>query len=468
MSGAPRDVRPWLVALGGYGVLALHAFADPRPPAGVWGVVGVLALSPPVKWTVLLVAALLLTPPAGRAVIRAFGRTARRLAGALGFVPAWVWIALLLAIAWSLRSRTYYGDALATVDALHAGQVINTKEPFDRLITAAVYRLGHAVTGWDAGTAIALVSTLAGATYWAGVLRLARAWPLSVGQVWPVWGLLGSCGAVALFFGHVENYSLLTAGTLWSLVLALEAVQDRGRSLVPAALATGVTVATHLSAVWLAGALPVAWWSRWRPGGGGGRGIWRPALRECGLGTLAALAPLAAAAAAVAAAGEPLAGFSLTTFGGGDGRLFVPLWSIETAYERVTMFSAAHLAAFANEVLLVAPAGAVLALLVPFGRRADGRKTDAGTWVLLAATLGTLAYAFLFNPDMAAVAPHLGALNEWDLFAFLAVPLTMAGLWWLRTAMEPGLERDALVLGVVALSVAHTLPWVLHNAGVRF
>jgi hypothetical protein len=467
VSAVPRDIRPWLVALGGYGLLALHAFADPRPPAGVWGAVGMLALSPAVKWPLLLAAALLLTPPVGRAVVGACGGTARRLAAALGFVPAWVWVGLLLAVAWALRSRTFYGDGLATIDALHAGQLINTKEPFDRLITAVVYRLGHVAVGWDAGTAIALVSTLAGGVYWAAILRLTRRLPLPCGQAWPVWGLLGTCGAVALFFGHVENYSLLAAGTLWSLTLAVEAAQDRSRSLLAAALATGATVATHLSAVWLAGALPVAWLWRWRAGGSGQGFPSRPALREGGLGAALALVPPAVAAVAVAAFGVPLAGFSLTTFGGGDGRLFVPLRGVETAYESFTLFSAPHLAAFGNEVLLVAPAGALLALAGGFGRRANGRRTDAGTWVLAAATGGALAYAFLFNPDMAAVAPRLGALNEWDLFAFLAVPLTLLGLWWLRTAMDPGRERDALALGVLALSAAHTVPWLLLNAGLR-
>lgn len=464
MTAVPRDIRPWLVALGGYGLLALHAFADPRPPSGAWGVVGMLALSPAVTWAVLIATALLVTPPVGRAVIRVCGGTARRVAAALGFVPAWVWLGLLLAVAWSLRSRTFYGDGLATVDALHAGQWINTKEPLDRLITAAVYRFGHAAVGWDAGTAIALVSTLAGGLYWAGVVRLARRLPECGGQAWPAWGLLGSCGTVALFFGHVENYALLAAGTLWSLVLMLEAMRDRTRSLLPAALATGATVATHLSAVWFAGALPVAWWWRWR---GAGRFPSRPALRECALGSIVALAPLAGAVFAVAAAGVPLAGFSLTTFGGGDGRLFVPLRSVETAYESFTLFSPAHLAAFGNEVLLVAPAGALLSLVGTLGRREGGRKADGGTWVLTAATCGTLAYAFLFNPDMAAVAPHLGALNEWDLFAFLAVPLTVLGLWRLCTAMGPGPERDAVALGAVALSVAHTVPWLLLNAGIR-
>lgn len=464
-----RDLRPWAVGFALLAVLALHAGADPRPPDGIWGIVGVLAFSPPVRWLLLTLAALLALPPVSRLLVRVGAAPARRAAAALAEVPAWVWIALLVALTWLLRSRALTGDGPATIEHLQRGELINHKEPLDRLVTALVYRGGYALAGWDAGTAIALVSIAAGALFWAGLLRLARWRPVSGAGGWVVWVLVGTTGATQLFFGHVENYSLLTAGTLWTLALGLEAATDPRRPLWPAALAFGLTFATHLSAAWLAAVVPATWLVRvWqaRAGGRAGRAERAGTAREAIVSAIAAGLPIALVVIGMLLSGAGLGGFSASGFGGGDGRLFVPLFAVETLYERFTMFSAAHLAAFGNELLLVAPVGVILALTGWLGRRRDGGRTDSGTWVLLAA-LGTVVYAFTFNPDMMVGDQTLGVMNEWDLFAFEAVPITLLGVWWLRTAFDPGEERDALVLSAAATSFVHTAGFLLLNAGVR-
>ena len=109
----------------------------------------------------------------------------------------------------------------------------------------------------------------------------------------------------------------------------------------------------------------------------------------------------------------------------------------------------------------------ILALVLWLGRRREGSRTDAGTWVLLAAALGTMTYAFTFNPDMMVAIPVLGVMDEWDLFAFEAIPITLLGVWWLRTAFDPGEGRDALVLSAAATSLVRTAGFLLLNAGVR-
>lgn len=458
-----RDPRPWLLVAGLLAVLAASLFADVRPPDGVWGLVGMLAFHPAVRVALVVLAALLAVPPVARWLVRRLRGPAARLCTATRGVPAGAWIAGLVALAWLLRSRRFYGDGAQTVELLEHGQWINHKEPLDRLLTALLYRAGHALTGWDAGTAVALVSTLAGAVFWLAVLRLARRRPLPGSGAWPAWLLLGATGATALFFGHVENYALLAAGTMWTLVLGLEAVTEPQAPLWPAALAFGLTFATHLSAIWLAPAMVVTWAlraSRRRP-------LWRPSLLEAFSGTAVAVAPFALVAVGMLAGGAGWGGFSAANFGGGDGSLFVPLRAVASPLERVTLLSAAHLEDFGNQLLLVAPVGALLALVGWLGRRRDGRRTDPGTWVLLAASVGTLAYAFLFNPDMAFFHPQLGALAEWDLFAFAALPVTLLGLWWLRTAIDGGEECDALVLAAGATALLLAAAWVLFNAGVR-
>jgi len=163
------------------------------------------------------------------------------------------------------------------------------------------------------------------------------------------------------------------------------------------------------------------------------------------------------------AVGFDVGGFSLATFGGGDGTLFVPLAGISSPFERYTMFSLEHVEAFANELLLVAPVGLVLAVAA-WLRRSDGGERGRGTAAVLAAFVGTLAYAFLFNPDMMVFYPSLGALAEWDLFAFLAGPATVLALWRVRSALQPTDLRDGALLAAAAASLVHGLAWVVFNA----
>lgn len=462
MAATERDARPWLVLAGMLGILALHVFPDPRPPGGVWGAVGSLAWAGRTRWVLAVLAAVLALPGAGTWGGRLLGPFWEKARPLLARVPVGGWVALLALAGWLLRSHVPYGDGPEMAGELEAGVWSNFKQPLDRFANALVFRMLRAAMGADAATSVALVSTLAGAIYWLGVTRLARGGWLEMPPA-AVWLLAGTHGAMALFFGHVESYSLLLAAILWTLVLAVESAFGR-TPLWVAGLVFGLAVAVHLQAVWLALALPVAWAARWV-------GRWREeggavaAVREAVVGTAVSLVPLALVMLAFVATGKGLAGFSPATFGGGDDRLFVPLWRLETPYERFTMFSPAHFAAFGNELLLVAPVGLVLGVIGPLGRRRDGRRTDAGTWVFLSAAAGAVAYAFVFNPDLMVYSP-LGPLAEWDLFAFLAVPVTLFGVWWLRTAMDPGKDRDGIVVAAVAVGLYHTVGFILLNAGV--
>ncbi|MGV8039474.1 MAG: hypothetical protein AB2L07_05160 [Thermoanaerobaculaceae bacterium] len=459
-----RELRPWLMLAGSVAILAFHLIPDPRPPAGVWGAVGSLAFPPAVRWILAGLVGLLAVPPVGRRTALVLGAVWGRTRPTLERVPTAAWVLLLLLGAWLLRSHVPYGDGPEMTGELEAGAWSNFKQPLDRFVNALAFRGLRAAIGADAETTVALVSTLAGAVYWLAVARLGRRDWLGMPPV-AVWLLAGTHGAMALLCGHVESYSLLLAATLWTLVLALEAAHGE-TPLWVAGLVLGLAVATHLQAVWLALALPVAWAMRWR-----GRwcepGVTWRAAREAVVGAAVSLVPLALVMVSFAATGKGLAGFSPATFGGGDDHLFVPLLRLETPYERFTMLSRDHLAAFGNELLLVVPVGLLLALVGPLGRRADGRRADAGTWVLLAAAAGALAYAFVFNPDLMVYSP-LGVLAEWDLFAFLAVPVTLLGMWWLRTAMDPGPARDGIIVAAVAVGLFHTLGFILLNAGLAF
>lgn len=456
------------VRLGLLGVIATHALAPPRPPDGVWGVVGVLAFRPSVRLVLLAACALLLIPQVARATL-AWGRRVRpSLTRHLSSVPVAVWILLLVATGWLLRCQIPYGDAQGIPDSIQAGQTINHKEPLDRLVTSLVYRVGHRLVEWDATTAIALVNTAVGGLYWLGLWWFV--WRRRIAHPAPPWvaaGLLATTGATQLLFGYVESYTFMTVGLLVTLFLCIEAVEDPRRPIWPAALAYGLTFASHLAAAWLAPALVTTWALRHR---GAMRrdqtppGAMRRAFVEAGTGFAIAAAPIVLLAVGMLLSGVGLRDFSFANFGGGDGSMFVPLRAVTTRFERYTLLSGAHLAAFGNQLLLVAPVGVTVALLGWVGRR---RRPDAPGWVLEAAAAGSVAYAFVFNPDMMVYFPDLGPMAEWDLLSLPALPLTFLGLWWLRPALEGDDRWSEVALPAVAVSLLHCVGWLLFNTRVQ-
>jgi hypothetical protein len=429
-------------------VAGLHVWLDPRPPEGWWGAVGALSVRGWPRLALFALPVLALFPGVARALFR---RTSGLVGGLTRLkLPFALWLMAWVALAWSLREQVLYGDGPQTVELLPKGDWINLKEPLDRALTYVVYRLVSVVFAADARQAIALVSLAAGVAYLFAVRRVARFMELR-GSSWRVAAaLLLTAGYVQLFFGHVENYSLLAAGALWTLVLALEAVTDRTRRLWPLGLAYGLTVCTHLSAVWLLPAGVVVLVHRWRD---------NRSPRELVQLVLAGLVPALLTLGLLLARYGGLAGFKLSYFGGGDGRLFVPLGEPETVFEAFSMLSGAHFKAFLNQHLLVAAAAlAGLPFLVGAGL---GRASQ----VLGAATVGALAYAFLFNPDMWVVNPQFGMLNEWDLFSLSGVPLTL----WVALAVPsaPDARGPEVRPALVVLSLVHGLSWILFNAMVQ-
>jgi tetratricopeptide (TPR) repeat protein len=121
------------------------------------------------------------------------------------------------------------------------------------------------------------------------------------------------------------------------------------------------------------------------------------------------------------------------------------------------LFSASHLAAIVNELLLVAPLALAVAIAAPrLGRTPIQRFLG---W----ASLGCLAFLLLFNPE-------LGHYRDWDILgAFALVYLAWAAVAVAGTSEPAGVSQAPVQRGKLAavfLLVAglhHLVPWaVLH------
>lgn len=439
----------------------------------VWGFYWLRDFSPGTR--VAAVSAVFVTaiPAVNRSLRRVFARTVRFVANATGAAGPSLVVASLTVVSWLLRSQAVYGDGLGTIYELQIGEVINWKEPLDRFITSRAYVITNQMFGWKPAPAIALVSCAAGIGYWTTALALARLIGADLGERVAVFLLLVSIGAVQVFFGNVENYSLLGAGTTCYLYAGLRYLRT-GRGFDWAVVALAVTACIHLSAVWLVPTLAVLAWLGLAGDAAETLRLPRPtpeARRRFATEARSGFAAAALVSGITLTLGTyflgSTQGLSQDNFGGGDGRMWVPLFETSTQFEKFTMFSVDHLAAVANEVLLICPTGVVLVVGYLLAAPNHRQGCDRVGIFLISACASFLTYIFLFNPDQAGV--RVGILNEWDLFSPPAWPLIVLGAWLWKSRGREDRERQHYVATVViATGMVHASAWILSNAGARF
>lgn len=413
----------------GVGIAVLELIA----PRGIWSfpVRGLPSVVFPAAVLAMLVAAWSSrTPPAERPPARA---------------P--VVFAIAVIVLWLVRCRELYGDAMHVESLVYGGVVFVKREPLMPAVFLLAHRAIGAPFGWNPLVTIQLVDTIAGALGILALLALARriAGPARV----PAAAALVGCGAVQLFAGYVELYTLSTVCMLASLVCGLDALAGR-RGPVPAFALWTLSCMFHLSGLVF---VPAMVWLGLRTGR-------RSVVRILAV-TVAPAIALYVAMRCLGYAGADEAGF-----GGGDGHMFVPLFE-QSGLAHYLMLRPQHLLAIANEQLLVAPLGLVLVVAGALGGGWRGKRTGPAAALGIDAHvyLGLVASAFfgltvIWNPDF-------GPLRDWDLFGPVGFYLTICGVALLARALADQPARlHALLWFVAAVHLSRALPFVLSNAGL--
>ncbi|MCD6289148.1 MAG: hypothetical protein J7M34_01500 [Anaerolineae bacterium] len=433
-------------------VILLHLAAPLLAESYAWGVWPITYLPWPVRWFLAGLAVLSCWPLAALWIIRAGDHIARRLP--VRYVPAVLSLVGLL-LFWRFRLvHTRWGDAYILSQAIAHPDVHLTytwQAPLTVYLHARLWVLGHRLWGWkDAMPAYALTSTLAGAIF---VYMLALLSIEAQRERWArilTFGLVITLGTVQLFFGYVENYTLMSLGMLIYLWLAWHCLHGEVSPLWPA-IALALTNALHPATIVLAPSLLYLGWVWARKDGARryGAALWRIAL------------PMIVVAGGVIllmqAGGHGVTYlFGSDRPGGGDARLFVPLFKTTTRWEHYTMFSWGHLIDMVNEQWMTAPV--VLPALVWLAALAWPRLRGGTAWtrLLWLAAGGYLLFIWTWNPDY-------GGQRDWDLFAPAAIPTALLLADRIVVALP---ERDARAQAAVMLIVVqafHTIAWVYQN-----
>ena len=378
----------------------------------------------------------------------------------------WQWFALasLLAglIFWLARLRHLrWGDsyllsvALSYPD-LELRVIYNWQAPLTVFLHQRLWQfVADPLLGWPVENVYATMSILSGMVFVYILLifttRLGRD-PLEAAILT---SLVLATGSMQLFFGYVENYTLVSLGLLITLFLAWRTLQDE-ISLAWPALGMSITNAFHPSTVFLWPGIWLLGWLCWQRGrvsltGGLLQTILPPLL--IGGGVLALMENGSHGLSALLGVDRP---------GGGDGIWFVPLFATTTEWQQYTMFSAAHIVDWSNIHLLISPFGLPLIVMILVAIRyfrmtvfeAQAEKDYA---YFLGLTSGMyILLTWLWNPDY-------GGRKDWDLFAPSAFVYTLlAGYLLVHTLRHRQYLREASIF-IIFVSLLHTAAWILVN-----
>ena len=447
-------------------LLILHLAAPALGEVTAWGLWPVTFFAPAVRWAAALFVAALTIPAVTERLLAI--RAARPLTSSVRpTAPPTRWFAasalLSLPLFWALRLvHTRWGDAYILTNAISypdpALRLVYTwQAPLTVFWHAKLWALGQRLWQWpDAFPAYAMTSVAAGAVYVFIVLQLAWEVGRSRGQRLLVAGLLLSLGAMQLFFGYVENYTLAAVAIVLYLWLAARHLAGK-TPLWAAAAALGLALALHPSTLNLAPSLLVLTALDARREG------WLRALLQTAVPLL--LIGLGVVGFMQAGGHGLQALFTTDRPGGGDARWLVPLWTTSTRWEHYTMFSWGHLVDIVNQQLLSAPVSLAAVLLSLGGLRQWLRATTAAgaapspapyALFLAVAAAGSLLFILLWNPDY-------GGQRDWDLFSLSSLPLTALGGVLLGQALTTERTRLQAALPLIAVSVFHTAAWIFQN-----
>jgi hypothetical protein len=459
----PQERLTSTLQIWGLVVLTLHLIASKLPEEPAWSLWPYTLWPAWLGWLLALLSGALVIPGINNSVARLLGRLwlawpakharqrwfvlAAMLAGAL------FWLARLRHLRWG---DSYLLSIILSYPDLELRVVYNWQAPLTVFLHQRLWQfVAGPLLGWPVEHVYAAVSIMCGLIFVYLLLtfmaRLGRD-PLETAVLT---GLMLTLGSIQLFFGYVENYTIVSLALFVMLFLSWRALQGEIQPVWPVS-ALSLANAFHPSTVFLWPALIGLSLLCWRRG--------RVSLLNTLLQTI--LPPLGVGAGVLALMESGAHGVSallgVDRPGGGDGIWFVPLFETTTQWQRYTMFSTAHLLDWLNLHFLISPFGLPLVILTlttiyRYGLSLFDRPGDREFAYFLAFTSALyVAFTWLWNPDY-------GARKDWDLFAPSAFVYTLFAAYLLVRVLanRPGLRANGLF--IVAVSLLHTAAWIFAN-----
>jgi hypothetical protein len=332
-----------------------------------------------------------------------------------------------------LRNTFVNPDGMALASKFHAdvpvrGASVTHDEILELYVHSRFWHHTSRAFGWSVEYSYQFLSSLAGGFF--VVLLLVFSWAVLGEKRWMVLVLgVGSAGFMQLFFGDVENYTLVTLLVLVYFFAGHLYLEAKCSLLVPSAI-LAVAICFHLLAAFLL--LSLAY-------------LYGVALRRRQwVGIAGAAVTLVAIPMAVVAYfhhhGLPLEVIRTTNAFGQAGRI-----------QRFATPDLAYHGQITSLLLLLFPPALCFVPLVAYRRV---RLDSFNVFMLLAACV-LVGYMFTWRAQ-------LGVYNDWNLYAAAALPLAI--LFWHNFARAVALLNKAGIgAALILTSAVHSHAWIINN-----
>jgi len=467
-----HELLPTRLLAGAYSILLVFfAFliaASFLPHARLWGINHLAFYPMPVRLAALALIGAFLLPGAGRAVLRWLETLAAVITGRRRIVLAVLLslVSLVLFIAFS-SSTQLLGDGLYTANNIERGAKVDSgtfaevmKNPYlvypgTEMLNLSVSRFAARVLHVPPLASVRILNALLGALLVFLVIRGYRSsTSVSRGTQMAFVALVLLSGGIQMFFGYIEAYTPLMFFTgLYALAAYRTLTQGAGLR-GPVACALAAFVMHSLGLILIPSLILLVLWDRSR--------------RQTTARLLVQMLVLAAATIAI-----PWVIVQTT-----DARRFIlPQMSADHA---CAVWSAAHLADIANEILLMFPGivvlggVAIMAGVRKLQSRPDGRDLFSilGSREFLSSPFfPELMFALLLLIPSALFVlffrPELGMARDWDLFAITAIgpfAVWFAVLGRLQTFGAFRRIMEIALPPVLVMTAVLTAAWVGINA----
>ena len=462
-------LRLWALFVLGVHLLAYNL--SPETLETFWSVWPYTFLPAWLGWPLAIGVASLVVPAWNQNVQRLISRFWQMIPGKNCLQGWFLFLALCaMPIFWLARIRhLQWGDADILVIGLSQAEpvIYNWQAPFTVYLHQRLWALVvNPLFGWGVDRVYALVSVLCGGLFVYILLKLAYELGRNTLERTLIAGFVLTSGAIQLFFGYVENYTMISLWLLIFIWLGFRSIQGVA-SLWSVALVLAMTNALHPSTIVIWPAVLYLAWHHYRSGEAGNQVllslILPPLIVSNSLITLMELGDHGL----VAFLGDDRPG-------GGDHIWFVPHLAVRTQWERYTMFSLPHFLDWANEHFLISVFG-VVTLLIAAGWAGWGSswrsnwarqnreerslflaETRHQIWFLGLASGFYLFLTWVWNADY-------GIRKDWDLFSPSAfVYSLLAALLLIHILRDKALLAQATLL-ILAVSSLHTATWIFAN-----
>ena len=444
----------WLSWLAVAATFAVFAAASFMPDRRLWGLNHLAFHTQQIRLGVLIVTGLLLVPPLATATWRGIlwitrpyfrglqtGANAIALSGVVSFVV----FAAYRASTKLLGDGHYILNNFrnATENGLGITGYFNVVTVHERIYPAT--ELLNYASSWTAGHlgaspsgGIWMLNCAVGAAVVVAALAAVRQLDWPDGAKLTVFALALFTGAVQLFFGYIEHYTLAVGLGAIYVFTAARAAAGKTPLWKPGVLLLAGTL-LHVQTLLL---LPSYLWLV----------VWVFVFNR---------APLRAGPTAAGTAILALAAAAALYFVPAAGRFFLPLIGPDGGY---SVFSGAHVLDIINQALLLCPMWLLFGVLIlrDWMTHRPGNESDRSFLPALSWTLAVPAVLFLL-----LFKPELGMARDWDLFCFAVFGLSAPGLAFLIQRISRGApphRSAAIAAPAVILAAAMVFSWVGVNA----